>query len=43
LGIKFIEGRPPAAAIIKPIRIEIGGVFTPAQLKNLDDVKRGVT
>jgi hypothetical protein len=39
-GIKFIEGRPPAATIIKPIRVEIGGVFISAQLKNLDDVKR---
>jgi hypothetical protein len=39
-GITFIEGRPESARIIKPIRIEIGGVFTSAQLKNLDDVKR---
>jgi hypothetical protein len=39
-GITFVEGRPPSARIIKPIRVEIGGVLTSAQLKNLDDVKR---
>jgi hypothetical protein len=39
-GIKFVEGCPPSARIIKPIRVEIGGVLTSAQLKNLDDVKR---
>jgi hypothetical protein len=39
-GIKFIEGCPPSAKIIKPIRVAIGGVLTSAQLKNLDDVKR---
>lgn len=39
-GIKFIEGCPSGARIIKPIRVEIGGIFTSAQLKNLDDVKR---
>ena len=39
-GIKFVEGRPAATRIIKPIRVEIGGVFISAQLKNLDDVKR---
>jgi hypothetical protein len=39
-GIRFIEGRPPSASIIKPIRVEIGGMLTSAQLKNLDDVKR---
>ena len=39
-GITFVEGCPESARIIKPIRIEIGGVFTSAQLKNLDDVKR---
>jgi hypothetical protein len=31
---------PPSARIIKPIRVEIGGVLTSAQLKNLNDVKR---
>ncbi len=25
-GITFVEGRPPSAKIIKPIRVEIGGV-----------------
>jgi hypothetical protein len=39
-GITFVEGCPPSAKIIKPIRVEIGGVFNSAQLKNLDDVKR---
>jgi hypothetical protein len=39
-GIKFVEGFPPSAKIIKPIRVEIGGVLSSAQLKNLDDVKR---
>jgi hypothetical protein len=39
-GIEFVEGCPPSARIIKPIRVEIGGVWTSAQLKNLDDVKR---
>jgi hypothetical protein len=39
-GVKFVEGLPASASIIKPIRVEIGGVLTSAQLKNLDDVKR---
>ncbi len=39
-GIKFVEGAPPGAKIIKPIRVEIGGFLTSAQLKNLDDVKQ---
>ena len=39
-GIKFVEGCPPGTRVLMPIRIEIGGVFTSAQLKNLDDVKR---
>lgn len=39
-GIKFIEGCPKSARIIKPIRVEIGGVLTSAQLKSLDDVKQ---
>ena len=39
-GIRFIEGRPPGARTLKPIRIEISGILTSAQLKNLDDVKR---
>jgi hypothetical protein len=38
-GIKFVEGRPAATRIIKPIRVEIGGACTSSQLKNLDDVK----
>ena len=39
-GITFVEECPPSARIIKPIKVEIGGVLTSAQLKNLDDVKR---
>jgi hypothetical protein len=39
-GIKFVEGCPPSARVIKPIRVAIGGILTSAQLKNLDDVKR---
>jgi hypothetical protein len=39
-GITFVEGCPPSAKVIKPIRVAIGGVLTSAQLKNLDDVKR---
>jgi uncharacterized protein YbjQ (UPF0145 family) len=40
VGVKFVEGRPASARIIKPIRVEIGGVLPSAQLKDLDDVKR---
>jgi hypothetical protein len=39
-GITFVEGCTPGAKIIKPIRVEVGGVLTSAQLKNLDDGKR---
>jgi hypothetical protein len=39
-GIKFVEGRPPAVRVLRPIRVEIGGAITSAQIKNLDDVKR---
>ena len=39
-GITFVEGHPPSIQALKPIRVEIGGVLTSAQLKNLDDVKR---
>ncbi len=39
-GLRFIEGRPAGARVIKPIRADIGGVLRSAQLKNLDDVKR---
>lgn len=38
-GIRFIEGRPPQASVIRPIIVEIGGVIRSAQLKDLDDVK----
>ena len=39
-GITFVEGCVSSARIIKAIKVEIGGVLTSAQLKNLDDVKR---
>jgi uncharacterized protein YbjQ (UPF0145 family) len=39
-GIKFVEECPSSARIIKPIKVEIGGVLTSAQLKNLDEIKR---
>ena len=39
-GITFVEGLPPKFREIRPIRVEIGGIFASAQLKNLDDVKR---
>ncbi len=39
-GITFVEGCPASANILGPIRVNIGGVLTSAQLKNLDDVKR---
>lgn len=40
-GIRFIEGRP-AARVIEPVRVELGGVFRSSQLKTLDDVKRAM-
>lgn len=39
-GITFVEGRPAGATIIGPVHVEIGGILTSAQLKNLDDVKK---
>jgi hypothetical protein len=38
-SVWFVEGRPPEAQIIRPIRVELGGFFRSAQLKTLDDVK----
>jgi hypothetical protein len=38
-GVTFVEGRPQTVRVIEPVRVEIGGIFTSAQLKNLDDVK----
>ena len=42
-GIRFIEGSPRGARIIKSVHVEIGGVLTFAQLKNLDDVNSLMT
>lgn len=39
-GVKFVEGCPPGTRVFEPIQVEIGGIFTSAQLQNLDDVKR---
>ena len=39
-GITFVEGRPPGARVVGPVRVEIGGILTSSQLKSLDDVKR---
>jgi hypothetical protein len=39
-GITFVERCPRFAKVIKPIRVEIGGILTSAQSKNLDDLKR---
>lgn len=39
-GVRFVEGRPANATVIKAVRAEIGGILASAQLKNLDDVKR---
>jgi hypothetical protein len=38
-GIRFIEGRPKNATVLSPIKVEVGGVFRQAQLKNLNDLK----
>lgn len=39
-GITFYEGRPSSALrVIRPVKVEIGGVFRQAQLKTLRDVK----
>jgi len=39
-GIRFVEGVPPSAELLDEVTVEIGGVFTSAQLKSLDDVKQ---
>ncbi len=39
-GIAFIEGAHPQATPIRELKVTLNGVFTQAQLKNLDDVKR---
>ena len=38
--VTFIEGTHPNARTIKPISVRIHGLFSQAQLKSLDDVKR---
>ena len=38
-GILFLENLPPGCQTLKPIKVEIGGIFTSAQLKSLNDVK----
>ncbi len=39
-GVVFIEGHPPNARIISHAECKIHGLFSQAQLKNLNDVKR---
>ncbi len=39
-GILFVEGQPDNATILGAAKVELNGIFTQAQLKNLDDVKR---
>lgn len=39
-GITFIEGLPAGARLIKHVDVRIDGVFSQAQLKSIDDVKR---
>ena len=39
-GIRFYEGTPKACQLLRPVRIEIGGMFRQAQLKTLRDVKQ---
>lgn len=39
-GVMFIEGDLQAAQPIKPVSVRINGMFSQAQLKTLDDVKR---
>jgi len=37
--IWFIEGEPPKAVVIEPIKIELNKMFRQNQLKSLDNVK----
>jgi len=39
-GIVFIEGECHGCREIGPVSVRIGGMFTQAQLKSLEDVKR---
>jgi uncharacterized protein YbjQ (UPF0145 family) len=39
-GVVFVEGECSGAKDIGPISVRIHGVFSQAQLKSLDDVKR---
>lgn len=39
-GIAFVESTSPRARRLGSVKVEIGGVFSHAQLKNLDDVKQ---
>jgi hypothetical protein len=38
-GIGFIEERVPKAKVLGPIDVQVGGAFSHAQLRTLDDVK----
>lgn len=39
-GVSFIEGECNEAQQIKPVSVRIHGIFSQAQLKSLDDVKK---
>jgi hypothetical protein len=38
-GFYFVEGRPKDYVYLSPVSVEVGGIFTPGQLRSLDDVK----
>ncbi len=40
MGIHFVEGIPDNLQKIKPIHTRLDGIFTSAQLKTLDDIKK---
>ena len=39
-GIRFYESTPARSRVIGPVEVELGGLFTEAQLRTLNDVKR---
>lgn len=38
-GVFFVEGRPPGATLLRPIKSALTGGFSQAQLKTLDHLK----
>jgi hypothetical protein len=41
-GVLFVEGESPNCRRLRHVAVEVGGAFTHAQLKSLDDVKRAL-